>query len=600
MRRTVLATAIAVAGLNTAAATEWVVEAHYPDAAALARAAARFQHVIVDAKRNVLRVDTSESGIHALEDAGLTVSIDGAASSKLQAFYAKFEQAKAAGGGIDSIPGFACFRTVEETYQTMDSLASSHPGIVKIENIGPTWQKSQDSSQGYEMRALQITNLATAATSPSRPRMVVFSSIHAREYAPAELDTRFAEWLVNGYGTDPEATWLVDNNDFRLVLQANPDGRKLAEQQVYQRKNMDVENGPCSNENEFSQPGVDLNRNFPFHWNITNGAGSSDVTCSQTYRGPSVTGRPLEQGTPEPETQNLVRYVAGTCSSDGSCTGGLFADRRTGPMDPPSIGGDGGAAAPPDTSGFFVDIHSNAALVLWPWGDTPSAAPNQVALRTLGRRIAYFNDYTPEQSDQLYATDGTTDDTMYGLLGVPGFTIETDGFDFFQDCSSFDASTAPQNIEALRYVARTLHAPYLLPTGPDITAIAASAPAQGVGGSYVTVTATIDDTRYNQSNGNQTTYTIKSANAYVDSLPWDARATSIALTATDGAFDAKHENVTGAVPLAGLAPGRHVLYVQGLNTQSAAGTAGPPNAVFFDVPASQNDTIFVDGFEGTP
>jgi hypothetical protein len=33
MRRTVLAAAIALAGLNTAAAAEWVVEASYPDQA---------------------------------------------------------------------------------------------------------------------------------------------------------------------------------------------------------------------------------------------------------------------------------------------------------------------------------------------------------------------------------------------------------------------------------------------------------------------------------------------------------------------------------------------------------------------------------------
>ena len=49
--------------------------------------------------------------------------------------------------------------------------------------------------------------------------MVVFGSIHAREYTPAELLTRMAEWLVSGYGTDPEATWLVDRlaNTLKVV-----------------------------------------------------------------------------------------------------------------------------------------------------------------------------------------------------------------------------------------------------------------------------------------------------------------------------------------------------------------------------------------------
>ena len=52
---------------------------------------------------------------------------------------------------------------------------------------------------------------------------------------------------------------------------ANPDARKEAEQQIYQRKNMDDAYGDVNQcgDDEFSQFGIDLNRNFPFHWNIT-------------------------------------------------------------------------------------------------------------------------------------------------------------------------------------------------------------------------------------------------------------------------------------------------------------------------------------------
>lgn len=573
MRKTLLAVAIAVAGLNSASATEWVVEARYPDAAALARAAAQFQHVIVDAKRSVLRVNTDDGGIGILEDAGLGVSIDQAATAKLNAFYAKFEQAQSAGLAPDSIPGFQCFRTVEETYSTMDTLVANHPAIVTIDEIGPTWKKTQNAAQGYMMRALRITNLATAASDPDRPKMVVFTSIHAREYAPAELDTRFAEWLINNYGTDAEATWLVDHNDFRLVLQANPDARKTAEQQIYQRKNLDTANAPCSSQTASSQPGVDLNRNFPFHWNITNGGGSSGTKCNETYRGPLKSS--------EPETQNLVQYVAGTCTAAGVCSGGVFADRRTGSMNPASV--DDGGAAPDDTTGFFIDIHSNASLVLWPWGDTSSAAPNQAAMRTLGRRLAYFNGYAPEQSDSLYPTDGTTDDTMYGLLGVPGFTIETDGNDFFQDCASFEATTAPDNIAALRYVARSLHATYKLPAGPDPLDIASGSDLV-VAGDPIPVSALIDDTRFNQSTAADsvpgTIRNIAAANAYIDTLPWDPAAQPVALAATDGSFNSPTEQVSGSLSGNGLTAGKHLIYVQGVD---AAGNAGPPNATLIDV-----------------
>jgi hypothetical protein len=591
MRKVLLAVALSFAGMQTAFGAEWVVEATYPDHAALARAAARFGHIIVDDSRSVLRVSTNEAGMRALADAGLTVSIDQAATARLTAETERVAAARAriaagerpilTGSGYPSIPGYQCFRSIVGTYSTMDDLVANHGDIAQIDEIGPTWQKTQNPDDGFTMRALRITNLATADSDPDRPRMVVFSSIHAREYAPAEVDTRFAEYLVNGYGVDPEATWLVDHNDFRLILLANPDARVLAEQQIYQRKNMDVINGPCGDEDAFSQPGVDLNRNFPFHWNITNGLGSDSDQCSQTFRGPSVTNSPMVQGTPEPETQNLVQYVAGTCDAAGNCSGGVFADRRNGSM-AGTGGGDDGDAAPDDTTGFFVDMHSNAALVLWPWGDTSSPAPNQVPLRTLGRRIAYFNHYTPEQSDQLYPTDGTTDDTMYGLLGVPGFTIETDGADFFQDCGSFDASTGPDNVAALRYVARALYAPYRLPSGPDTISVSIASDLIAIG-DEIQIQAHLDSSRFNQSNGNEPVRTIASAVALADTLPWGEGALPQALSAADGAYNSSIEDVTGALPSSVLSPGRHLIYVQGTDT---AGNSGTPNAAFVDIAAA--------------
>jgi hypothetical protein len=480
----------------------------------------------------------------------------------------------------------------------MDDLATDHPGIVEIHEIGPSWKMEQGLG-GYAMRALRITNLATVADDPERPAMVVFGSIHAREYPPAEIATRFAEWLVQGYGSDPEATWLVDHNDFRLVLQANPDGRKIAEGTdgepgEWWRKNVNDVEGQCSW--DANSNGVDLNRNFPFHWHITGDgwdAGSSGDPCDETFRGP------LAQS--EPETDNLVSYVAGTCNAAGECSGGVFADRRTGSMAPAGLPDDGGAA-PDDTTGIFFDLHNAASLVLWSWGDTSSPAPNRDGLRRLGRRLAAFNQYYPQQADELYPTDGTTDDTVYGLLGVPAYTFETDdtqGF-FFQDCDGpdgFETLTAQKNLDALRYAGRALHAPYRLPGGPDVRDLVVSEAIEGEDGWYVTLQATIDDTRYNQSNGSEAVFAISGAQAWIDGQPWQATPDAIALAASDGAFDETSEQVEGTLGLAGLSPGRHLLYVQGTNARGGGtGTPGTPNAVFVEVPGI-DDTIFENGFD---
>jgi len=610
MRIRLLAAVVAASVVRTAFAAEWVVEAPYADRAELTRAAKYFQHLKVDRERGVFRVQANDLGIARLEAEGFGVDVDMAATAHLRSALARMQAARkpgpalagADGGGgppYDTIGGFACYRTVEGTYATMDDLAADHPGIVEIHGIGPSWRKEQDPAEGYDMRALRITNLATAAQDPDRPAMVVFGSIHAREYPPAEIATRFAEWLVHNYGSDPEATWLVDHNDFRLVLQANPDGRKLAEGNdsepaTWWRKNVDDIDGQCNFGDD--SDGIDLNRNFPFHWNITHGIGSSGDTCDETFRGP------LAQS--EPETDNLVSYVAGTCNAAGECSGGVFADRRSGAMAPPSLPDDGGAA-PDDTSGVFFDLHNAASLVLWSWGDTDAAAPNRDGLRRLGRRLAAYNQYHPQQADELYPTDGTTDDTFYGLLGVPSYTFETDdtpGF-FFQECDGpdgFESLTVQKNIDALRYAARTLHAPYRLPGGPDVRDITVSDVAEGEGGWFVSVQASVDDTRYNQSNGSEPVFAISGAQAWIDGQPWQAAPGATALSASDGAFDETSEQVEGTIDLTGIAPGRHLLYVQGANARGGGtGTVGTPNAVFIEVPEI-DDTIFENGFDLSP
>ncbi|MFO1516001.1 MAG: M14 family zinc carboxypeptidase [Lysobacterales bacterium] len=555
-----------------ARADDWYVEARFDDPAAVVRVAPLFQHMDVDRRRGVLRVDTDEEGIRALQDAGMRVQIDEAATAQLRAFY---RNAK----GMDSIPGYACYRTVEETYSSMDQLAAARPDLASVEDIGPSWERSRNAAQGYALRALRVTRRDTLAGDPGRPPFVVFGSIHAREYTPAELLTRMAEWLVNGYGSDAQATWLVDHVDFRFVLQANPDGRKKAESGISWRKNTDTVNGACSGTpSGSSQPGIDLNRNFPFHWNITGGTGSSGTRCNLTYRGPSAAS--------EPETQDLVRYVAGTQDGNGVWQGGVLPDRRPDDVNIP---------APDDYAGVFFDIHSYSQLVLWPWGDTTNAAPNRDALQTFGRRLAWFNGYTPEQSDSLYPTDGTTDDTFYGLLGAPAFTIEL-GVAFFENCTTFASTTLPQNQAALLYAARSAWRPYRLPLGPDAVGLTLDATTV-VAGQPAGLHATINDARYNQSNGVEPTYPIRAAYAYVDTPPWQAGAVAIPLSAADGSFNSSSEAVVGSIDTAALAPGRHLVYVQGISDRSAQGTAGPPDAIFLDVAAAPNDTIFRDSFD---
>jgi murein tripeptide amidase MpaA len=552
-----------------------VVTVHWRDRAQLQQIAGHFQHLAIDAKTHTARTEASAGDLAMLRRMGVRTEIDDADTARMRNAEAAMAQRATIArrhltrsgtmtaqgmqatqiAAQDSIPGYACYRTVEETYATMDQLAQRRPSLAKVIDIGPSWTYAKTGgAQGYRLRALRLTNSATDAAIPDKPRMVVIAAIHAREYTTAELATRFAEWLANGYGSDPEATWLLDNFRFDLILQANPDGRKKAESGISWRKNTDTDNGTCS----ANAYGVDLNRNFTWRFGTVSG-GSSSNACDNTYRGPAAAS--------EQETQDLMRYIIGTPGADGSYSGGVLPDRRT----------DTGTA-PADYRGMLLDLHSYSQLVLWPWAYTNTAAPNMAQLRTLGRRLAYFNNYKPVQWTGLYEADGTNTDTIYGVTGAPSYTIEM-GQQFFEDCSTFESTTFPQNFAAMKYAARNLQEPYGSPGGPDTTSMGASATVIAPGQAFA-VAAWIDDSRFNQSNGAEPVQSIASASATIDAAPWSSSAMPIAMRAYDGAFNGSREQVVVNIDTHGLAYGRHVVYVRGTD---ASGRTGTPSAIYFTV-----------------
>lgn len=530
----------------------YFVTARFEDRAQLQAIAARFQHLIVDERSRTARMEATLGEFDALRRDGIPVEIDRSATQRMR----ESEAALRGGAGTQAIPGYACYRTVEETHASMALLAADRPDLARVVEIGPSWEESRQPGTGYPMKVLRLTNAGTDALLPHKPDMVVVASIHAREYTPAELVTRFGEWLVEGHGEQDEATWLLDHFRFHLVLQGNPDGRKKAESGLSWRKNTNDSHGACA----ANAYGIDLNRNFPYRWNATPG-GSSGNACAGNYRGPASAS--------EPETRNLLRYVAGTPSLGGFYRGGVLPDRRDNRPTTP---------APGNYRGMFLDIHSYSRLVLWPWSHTTASPPNAGALRTLGRRLAWFNDYTPKQWVRLYAADGTTTDAVYGLLGAPSYTLEL-GVAFFEGCSTFESTTLPRNLLALRYAARNLWSPYTLPSGPKTVALDVR-PRTVEAGTPVTITATLDDGQFSLRNGAEAVHRIASAQAYLDQAPWASGAAPITLRAADGAFDAIREVATVEISTGELAPGRHVVFVQG---RDASGSAGTPQAAYFRV-----------------
>ncbi len=439
-------------------------------------------------------------------------------------------------GQTTGIPGYPCYRTVEETYASLAQIAQNHPELAGWIDIGNSWDKiTAGGPAGYDLRILQLTNHKIPGP---KPIFFLMGAIHAREYATAELATRFAEYLVNAYRKDADITWLLDYNEVEILPVANPDGRKLAETGLLWRKNTDNSDG-CSAAYDY---GIDLNRNYDFKWG---GPGASPDPCNEVYLGRSAAS--------EPETQALQTYLSK-----------LYPDRR-GPAD--------GDAAPADTSGLLISLHSFGQLVLWPWGWTSAAAPNAAQMQTLGRKFAFFNHAIPEQADTLYATSGTTDEWLYGQLGTAAYTFEI-GNAFFQACSTFESSLYPDNLQALVYAFKAARRPYQTPAGPDILNI--QFPANVVtAGAVISFTATADDTRYS---GGEASQSIAGARYSIDAPSWISSTQTAALQAADGNLDQPIENLQGSLDTGTLTPGRHLLLIE---SQDSAGNWGPPSAQFF-------------------
>lgn len=191
-----------------------------------------------------------------LVDAGYLVAIDSEGTAQLAVDIAQVQQVAAAGAqAITTIPGYACYRTVEETYSSLAALAAANSQLATWTDIGDSWEKVTPSgAAGYDMYALKLTNSAMPGP---KPKFLLIAAIHAREYATAELATRFAEELVAKYNVDPDVTWLLDYFEIHIIPQVNPDGRKKAETGLLWRKNTDNNDG-C---NTSSSWGTDLNRN---------------------------------------------------------------------------------------------------------------------------------------------------------------------------------------------------------------------------------------------------------------------------------------------------------------------------------------------------
>lgn len=252
-----------------------------------------------------------------------------------------------------------------------------HPQIFDLFSIGTSYQ-------GRTIWAGKISD--NVASDEDEPEVLFTHHQHAREHLTVEMALYTLGILTNEYGVDQQITDLVDNREIWLVFDLNPDGGEYdisTGSYLSWRKNRQPNSGS-------SAIGTDLNRNWGYRWGCC--GGSSGTTSSETYRGASAFSAP--------ETQVVRNFV------NSRVVNGKQQIR------------------------VAIDFHTYQELILWPMGYTTADVPPDLTfddwntMVTMGQAMAAMNGYTPEQSSDLYITDGTIVDWEYGQHGILNYTFE--------------------------------------------------------------------------------------------------------------------------------------------------------------------------------
>ncbi|MER5880489.1 M14 family metallopeptidase [Streptomyces sp. NPDC001910] len=307
--------------------------------------------------------------ITALRRQGYTVSPLGAAP----------DRAAGSGGArlFDFPTADAKYHNYAEANAEIDQRLAAYPNIMSKRVIGRSYQ-------GRDIIAVKVSD--NVGTDENEPEVLLTFHQHAREHLTVEMALYLLRELGSGYGSDARVTNMVNNREIWIVPDLNPDGGEY-----------DIATGSYRSWRKNRQPnsgssyvGTDLNRNWNYKWGCC--GGSSGSTSSETYRGASAESAP--------EVKVVADFVRGRV-----------------------VGGKQQITA-------GIDFHTYSELVLWPYGYTYSdtatgmTADDQNAFRTVGRKMAASNGYTAEQSSDLYITDGSIDDYLWGTQKIFDFTFE--------------------------------------------------------------------------------------------------------------------------------------------------------------------------------
>lgn len=300
----------------------------------------------------------------------------------------------------DGIEGFSYgsmggYYTYDEVVQKLDSMRLRFPNLITAkQNLGL-------SVENRTIWGIKISDNPDINESSTEAPVYFDALHHAREPQSMASLMYFMYWILENYGTDPEATYLANNREIFIVPVVNPDG--------YVRNQTTNPNGGGSwrknRRNNGSCYGVDLNRNYPYGWGLN--SGSSNDPCSETYRG-------LSAGS-EPETQAIMTFI-----------------NQVRPK-------------------IAFSMHSVAGRYLNPYGYNDSAVSYDI-YSEFSSDFAASNNYTYGTVNEMlaYYSSGTTRDFLHSI-GSYCWTPEVGGSGFWPSQTQI-IPVASENMFAIKYL----------------------------------------------------------------------------------------------------------------------------------------------------
>ncbi len=314
-------------------------------------------------------------------------------------------------------PADSAYHDYNEMVAELQQAEADHGAIFDLFSIGTSYE-------GRTIWAGKISD--NVGTDEPEPEVLFTHHQHAREHLTVEMALYTLKMLTDEYGVDSQVTDIVDNREIWMVFDVNPDGGEY-----------DIATGSYRSWRKNRQPnsgssyvGTDLNRNWGYRWGCC--GGSSGSTSSETYRGPSAFSAP--------ETQ-VVRNFVNSRVINGK-----------------------------QQITVAIDFHTYSELILWPMGYTTTNIPPDMTtddwntMVAMGQAMASTNGYTPQQSSDLYITDGTINDWLYAQHGILNYTFEmypeTAGQGGFYPPDEVIPAETSRNRDAVLYLLEQAACPY--------------------------------------------------------------------------------------------------------------------------------------------